>query len=320
MSDAHVATGRGHQTRETRKALAGRCALALLPVLAVLLGLSGCGGLSVSVSGGVIQVVAGENFWGSLAAQLGGVHVKVTSMVTDPSADPHQFETSAKSARTFAAANYVILNGAGYDSWGQKLVDANPVKGRKVFNVASLLGKKQGDNPHFWYDPDYVRRVIDQITADYRSLDPQDSAYFTEQREAFLSSLSQYDSLIASIKETYGGAKIGATESIFVYMADSLGLELITPPSFMNAVSAGNDPPTSAVAQMQQQITQKQIAVLVYNSQTETLVTTNIKKLASSNGIPMVGITETVVPPNVSFEDWQVTQLTALQQALGAGK
>jgi len=255
-----------------------------------------------------------------LAAQLGGVHVKVTSMVTDPSADPHQFETSAKSARTFAAANYVILNGAGYDSWGQKLVDANPVKGRKVFNVASLLGKKQGDNPHFWYDPDYVRRVIDQITADYRSLDPQDSAYFTEQREAFLSSLSQYDSLIASIKETYGGAKIGATESIFVYMADSLGLELITPPSFMNAVSAGNDPPTSAVAQMQQQITQKQIAVLVYNSQTETLVTTNIKKLASSNGIPMVGITETVVPPNVSFEDWQVTQLTALQQALGAGK
>src|SRR5579863_9816739 len=118
----------------------------------------------------VLNVVAGENFWGSIAAQLGGTHVNVTSIVTDPNADPHQYEGSTQDARAFAQANYVILNGAGYDSWGQKLLDANPESGRKVFTVANLLGKHEGDNPHFWYNPSYVEHVSNQVTRDYQAL------------------------------------------------------------------------------------------------------------------------------------------------------
>ncbi|MGB7724688.1 MAG: zinc ABC transporter substrate-binding protein [Dehalococcoidales bacterium] len=272
-----------------------------------------------TVSGDMIQVVAAENFWGSIAAQLGGTHVNVISIVTDPNADPHEFETNTADALDFAHANYVILNGAGYDTWGQKLLAANPSNGRKVLDVADLLGKTEGDNPHFWYDPDYVQQVINQITGDYQSLDPADAAYFSTKQTALENALTSYRQLIQSIKQTYGGTQIGGTESIVVYMADALGLDLISPPDFMNAVSEGNDPPTQSVAAFEQQINQKQISVLIYNNQTATAVTTNLKQMATAQGIPVVGISETMEPPDTTFPNWQYAQLTALQKALNAG-
>jgi len=273
---------------------------------------------SSPVSGGIIQVVAGENFWGSIATQLGGTHANVFSVVSDPNADPHEFESNTGDARAFAQANYVILNGAGYDTWGQKLLDANPVSGRKVFNIADLLGKKEGDNPHFWYDPDYVELVIKQITRDYQSLDPADAAYFSQQQTAFENSIIPYYQRIASIKQSFGGTKIGGTESIVVYLANALGLDLISPPEFMNAVAEGNDPPAQTVAEFQQQISQKEISVLVYNIQTATAVTTNLKQLADQQDIPVVGISETMEPPDSTFQEWQDAQFVTLQNALNA--
>ncbi|HEY6542634.1 MAG TPA: zinc ABC transporter substrate-binding protein [Ktedonobacteraceae bacterium] len=271
-----------------------------------------------SSSSTVLNVVAGENFWGSIATQLGGTHVNVTSIVTDPNADPHQYEGSAQDARAFAQANYVILNGAGYDSWGQKLLDANPVSGRKVFTVADLLGKHEGDNPHFWYNPSYVEQVSNQITRDYQALDPADSVYFTQQRAAFETALSAYHQRITEIKTKFAGQKVGATESIFVYLANALGLDLISPPEFMQAVAEGNDPPASSVVTFEQQVRQKQITVLVYNVQTVTDVTNTIKQLASQQNIPTVGVSETIQPPDASFQEWQTAQLLVLQNALNA--
>jgi zinc/manganese transport system substrate-binding protein len=275
-------------------------------------------GQTGTISGGVVQVVAGENFWGSIAAQLGGRHANVISIVTDPNADPHEFETNTADALDFAHANYVILNGAGYDTWGQKLLNANPSNGRKVLNVADLLGKTKGDNPHFWYDPDYVEQVIQQITIDYQSIDPTDAAYFSRQQTALENALTPYQQLIASMKQSYGGTQIGGTESIVVYLANASGLDLISPPDFMNAVSEGNDPPTQTVAEFEQQISQKQIAVLIYNNQTATAVTTNLKQAATAQGIPVVGISETMEPPDATFQDWQYTELMTLQEALNS--
>jgi zinc/manganese transport system substrate-binding protein len=191
--------------------------------------------------------VAAENFWGSIATQLGGSKASVQSVVTDPNADPHEYETSTSDARAFADADLVILNGAGYDDWGQKLLDANPSSHRQVMNVAQLIGKKAGDNPHFWYSPDYVTRVADKITAMYKSIDSADAGYFDQQRTAFDASLKTYRDRIAEIKSKFSGVPIGSTESIFVYMASALGLNLISPPEFMEAVAEGNDPSAAAV-------------------------------------------------------------------------
>jgi zinc/manganese transport system substrate-binding protein len=278
--------------------------------------LAACGAPPSGAGSGRLQVIAGENFWGSIAAQLGGTHVSVTSIVTNPNTDPHEYESSAVDARAFATADYVILNGAGYDDWGQKLVAANPNTSRRVFSVADLLNKKPGDNPHFWYNPDWVDMVADKITSDYRALDPADAGYFTQQREVFATALKPYHDAIGHVRASYSGVPVGSTESIFVYLAQALGLNLISPPEFMQAISEGTDPPAQTVAQFQDQISKHQIRVLVYNTQTSTPITDNLRQLATRNAIPVVGISETVQPASATFQDWQVNQLASLQAAL----
>jgi zinc/manganese transport system substrate-binding protein len=285
--------------------------LACLALLA-----AACGGSS-SARSGAINVVAGESFWGSIATQLGGQKVNVQSVVTDPNADPHEYETSTNDARAFADANLVILNGAGYDDWGKKLLDANPNAQRQVLDVAQLLGRKVGDNPHFWYQPDFVVKVADALTAQYRSIDPADSSYFDQRRADFGVELKPYQGKIASIEQRFGGTAIGSTESIFVYMANALGLNLTTPAAFMDAVSQGTDPPVSSVAAFHDQIAANEIKVLVYNLQTATSVTTNLVQLAASHHIPSVGMSETQ-PANATFEDWQLAQLDKLESALAS--
>lgn len=265
-----------------------------------------------------ITVIAGENFWGSLVSQLGGDKVSVTSIVSDPNADPHEYESNAGDARLFATANYVILNGAGYDSWGDSLLSAGPNPNRKVLVVAKLLGKKEGDNPHFWYSPDYVNQVIAQMENDLISIDPNDTAYFQAQYKALQSSLAEYQNRIANIKRTFGGTKVASTESIFVYLADAAGLNLISPPEFIDAVAEGNDPPVSSVVEFEKQINSHQPQVLVYNEQTVTPLTDNVKKLAADANIPVIGVTETIQPPDATFQEWMNAQLLILQNALNA--
>ena len=293
--------------------------LASLAVLTVVASACGSAGATTG-DGGTIHVVAAENFWGSLVTQLGGTHVSVASIVTDPNTDPHDYQTSASNARAFATAQYVIVNGAGYDNWADSLLSASQSSGRSVFRVADLLGKREGDNPHFWYSPSYVARVADRITSDLSSIDRADSAYFTRQRAAFDAALQPYHARITAITQRFSGRKVAATESIFVYMASALGLDLISPPEFMQAVAEGNDPPANTVTEFTQQLQTKEATVLVYNEQTATDVTTNLRQLATQENIPVVGVTETIQPPDTTFQLWMVGELNDLQNALNASQ
>jgi zinc/manganese transport system substrate-binding protein len=299
----------------------------LAPAMAVAVVVAGCSSSKPSSSASLarangpkktLNIVAGENFWGSIVSQLAGKAGNVTSVVTDPNADPHSYESSSDDARAFATANYVVLNGAGYDTWANKLISGNPNGQRKVRVVADLLGKKEGDNPHFWYHPDYVAKVVNQVESDLKSLDPADSGYFAAQRTAFDAAMAPVRSRLAAIKAKFAATPVASTESIFEYLAQYLGLRLISPPEFMKAVAEGNDPPAPSVAQFQDQITKKAANVLVYNLQTSTAVTTNMKKLAAQAEIPTVGVTETVQPPDATFEQWFGAELLDLQNALNA--
>ena len=297
-----------------RAVLAGALALVVLAAAA-------CGSdVGAGEGSSMIRVVAAENFWGSLVTQLGGSRVSVTSIVTDPNTDPHDYQSSASNARAFATAQYVIVNGAGYDNWADSLLSANQASGRTVFNVANLLGKKEGDNPHFWYSPSSVEQVADRITKDLSTIDSADAGYFTQQRTAFESALKPYHDRIAAIKQQFSGRKVAATESIFVYMASALSLDLISPPEFMRAVAEGNDPPADTVTEFQQQLQRKQASVLVYNEQTGTDVTTNLRRIATQQNIPVVGVTETIQPPDTSFQLWMLGELNDLQNALNASQ
>lgn len=270
-----------------------------------------------SNSSGPVQVVAAENFWGSIAAQVGGSHVHVTGIIVDPNADPHSYEPTTADARTVAGAQYVIVNGAGYDPWADRLLQANPVSGRKELNVGNFIGKHEGDNPHMWYNPDYVTAVANKIRDDLKTIDPADAAAFDRSAQAFLTTgLKQYHDLIAAIKTKYSGTAVGATESIFSYMAPALGLNLITPYSYLKAVSEGEDISAADQATVEQQIRQRQIKVLVYNSQNTPNNIQALITLAKNNHIPVTTITETLSPATASFQAWQSAQLQGIQTAL----
>lgn len=267
-----------------------------------------------------IQIVAAENFWGSLISQLGGTHVQVLSIVSDPNADPHEYESNTVDAQAIANANFVIVNGAGYDDWALKIISASNNPNQKVLNVADLLGKKDGDNPHFWYSPVYVNETVNKMYSYLVSIDPSNTAYYTQQYTSLNASLGQYNSRIDEIKQQFHGARVAATESIFVYLANATGLDLISPPEFMEAVAEGNDPPAQSVVQFQQQLQGQDgnVTMLVYNEQTVTPLTQSMKALAAKQDIPIVGVTETIQPPDVSFQDWMNGELLALQNALNA--
>jgi zinc/manganese transport system substrate-binding protein len=294
-------------------------AAALAAALTAALVLAACGstGSGGSNTNGKLQVVAAESFWGSIATQLGGDRVTVTNVIKNPDTDPHDYEPSPADGRVVASAKLVITNGAGYDPWAGKLLQANPNGDRQTLDVGDLVGVKQGGNPHLWYNPAYVSAAIDAITAGLKKADPQGGGYFDQQHAAYTQkSLQRYDQLRNEIKQKYAGVPVGATESIFAYLAQSLGLQLVTPPGYMNAISEGSDPSAQDKATFDRQIQGAQIKVLVFNQQNSTPDVQAVVNEAKAKNIPVVPITETPEPANASFQDWQSTQLQHLDQSL----
>jgi zinc/manganese transport system substrate-binding protein len=272
---------------------------------------------SSSGSNTKIAVVAAENFWGSIATQLGGVHATVISVISNPAADPHSYEPTPADGRTIASAQYAIVNGIGYDPWAPKLISANPNDKRTVLTVGDLVGVPEGGNPHRWYSPDDVHKVIEQITADYKKIDPADAAYFDTQKQSFeTQGMGQYNKLISDIKSKYAGTPIGASESIVTPLAAGLGLKMLTPDTFLNAISEGSDPTAADKTTVDAQIKGKQIKVYVYNSQNSTPDVQAQVDAAKAAGIPVTTVTETLIPAEATFQDWQTKQLQGIEQAL----
>jgi zinc/manganese transport system substrate-binding protein len=274
-------------------------------------------------SSNVIQVVAAENFWGSLVSQLGGTHVSVTSIVTDPNADPHEYEANSSDAIAISNAQLVIVNGVGYDDWALQLISAANNPDQTVLNVGTLNGVNVNGgivtgNPHMWYNPVYVNRTVAAMYSDLVSIQPGATSYFQQQYAALNISLGQLYGEAWQIKEHFAGTEVASTESIFVYLANYTGLDLVSPPAFMEAVAEGNDPPAQSVVQFEDQLESGNVSVLVYNEQTVTPLTTEMKSIAAANNVTVVGVTETIQPPNVSFEVWMDAEYLQLYNALNS--
>ena len=279
--------------------------------------LTGCVGTGGVASGGRIQVVAAESFWGSLASQLGGDRVRVTSIVSNPATDPHDYEPTPADGRALAGAGMVIVNGAGYDGWASKLLAASPSSGRVVLSIGDLVGVRRGGNPHRWYSPPDVERAIGAVTAGYSRLDPKHAPYFAARERSFETArLRAYHGLIVQIRQRYAGTAVGASESIFAPMAQALGLRLITPSGFLAAISDGTDPTAADKATTDRQISTRAIRVWVYNRQNTTPDVQRLNAAARRARVPVTTITETPVPASATFQAWQAAQLESLRRAL----
>ncbi len=263
-----------------------------------------------------VGVVAAENFWGNIAAQIGGRDVRVTSLITNPNADPHLFETDARDAATLSRAAVVVENGAGYDDWMSSLLSADGGHPR-VVEAASVLGVHGSDpNPHLWYDIPRVPKVAAAIAVALTKAAPRDATTFTKNLAAFDATLVPLDTTLGSVATHDRGAPVAYTERVPGYLIEDAGLHNVTPPGFARSIENGQDPGPADTLAMRRLLTSHAVDVLLYNTQTVTPVTSQMRALARHSGIPVVGVSETMPAGTRSYQSWQRTQIAALVRAL----
>jgi zinc/manganese transport system substrate-binding protein len=265
-----------------------------------------------------VNVVVSVDQWGDIVSGLGGECAKVTTVLASSSVDPHDFEPSPADAATFASAQLVVVNGADYDPWASKFA-ATSAPNAPVVDAGLVTKTAGGSNPHLWYRPSAVGAVADAVTAELEKLAPGAQSYFAGQRSAFTTSMEPYDKLISAIKTGASGKTYAATESVFDYMAEAVGLVNKTPQGYQTASANGSDPSPADLDAFRRALADRQINVLIYNTQTEGSVPQQIRAAAEAARVPVVEVTETVPPGTTSFETWQVAQLDALAKALDVG-
>jgi zinc/manganese transport system substrate-binding protein len=275
----------------------------------------GSAGSATPSSSTAINVVAAENFYGDMVKQLGGNHVSVTSILSDPNIDPHQYESNAQTAIQVSKAQLVIENSGGYDGWMDKILSGSPNSNRIVLKGFDVAQVKLPENVHVWYSIDNAATIAQAITDDLKKLDPADAATFDSNLQTFKQSLQPIQQKIVAIKSKYAGTPVGLTETIYLYQAAPLGLNVLTPFEFQKAMAEGNEPPADTVVTAENQINHHLIKVLIYNEQTVTPSTTKLENDARAQNIPIVPVTETM-PPGKTYQTWMLDQLNTLEQDL----
>lgn len=270
---------------------------------------------SPSVAAEPIKIVAAENFYGDVAKQIGGDAVEVVSILTNPDQDPHLFEVSPSVARNISDARIVIANGIDYDPWVDTLLKASPSQDRKVIIVSDLAGKKAGDNPHLWYDPRNVTAMARELSSELAEEDTANKSVYAQRFVDFEKSLQPVTEQIAQIKSRYAGAPVAATEPVFGYMFEALGMD-VKETSFQNSVMNDTEPSPSDVAAFENDLKNHKLKLLVYNSQATDPAAERLKSLAEAAGIPVVGTTETQ-PTGKSYQSWMVSEVTEVGKAFG---
>jgi zinc/manganese transport system substrate-binding protein len=261
-----------------------------------------------------ISVVAAENFYGDVAAQIGGSDVAVRSILSNPDEDPHLFEVSPSVAREISAAGIVVYSGIDYDPWMQKLLKAAQNANRKVIVVADLIGKKVGDNPHIWYDLAAMEAFAGKFAQEVAQIDPAHAAEYRSRLAKFERSLQPIKAKIASLRARLAGTSATATEPVFGYMLAALGIKSLDQ-RFQLAVMNNTEPSASDVAAFETNLKKRRVRFLVYNSQASDPIADRMKKLAKESNIPIVAATETE-PKGKSYQAWMLSELDAVENAV----
>ena len=267
---------------------------------------------------GQVQVLASTNVWADVVEQVGGEHVAVTSIITDPSADPHSFQSSARNQLAVSKAALIVENGGGYDDFMQTML-ASAGTGVPVINAVDVSGITPTDgelNEHVWFDFPTVAKVADAVAARLATIDPANADSYQANAEAFDKSVGDLSTQAAAIKAAHDGAPVAITEPVPMYLLAAAGLDNVTPGEFSEAIENETDVPAAVMDQTLKLFTGKQVKVLVYNEQTSGPQTEQVVDAAKANGIPAVPVTETL-PDGQDYLSWMQANIQALSQALG---
>jgi zinc/manganese transport system substrate-binding protein len=261
-----------------------------------------------------VKIIAAENFYGDLATQIGGDHVDVTSILSNPDDDPHLFESSPSTARALSAAAIVVYNGADYDPWMEKLLSASINTDRKSIVAAELTGHKSGDNPHLWYDPKTLPAVAAAIADELEKRDSANAADYKANLAKFDASFAELTKQADALKSKYQGTQVTATEPVFGYMAQALGFKMLNY-DFQVATMNDTDPSPSQVAAFENSLKDGSAKILFYNSQVTDETTKRLLQIARDNKVTVVGVTETE-PAGKTIQSWFGGQLQEVGSAL----
>lgn len=292
---------------------------AVTALWAGMLGLAACGptGSSATTKAGVVKAVGAENEYANVISQIGGPYVAVAAVESNPNTDPHTFEASTSVAAEIAGADLVVRNGLGYDAWAKKIMAAAPNPKRKVIDVQDLLGLPDSTpNPHLWYDPSTMPAVAEAVAADLSSLEPEHRSYFEAHVGSFDKSLDPWLKALASFKARYGGTPVAVTEPVGDYMLQSAGCDIRTPFSLQAAIMNGTDPSPENVTFEDNLLRDHQVKVFVYNQQVTDPLTASFESLAKKEGIPIVGVYETMPTPGYDYQSWMLAEVNALTKAV----
>ncbi|GAA3994250.1 zinc ABC transporter substrate-binding protein [Allokutzneria multivorans] len=308
----------------------------LVGLTAAALVLTGCGGAAPQGqqpggSGSAkLKVVASTDVWGNIASTVGGEEIEVKALISGGGVDPHSYQVTPADSAAVKDAGLVVFNGGGYDDAIGKLVQPNAVviEAVKLDEHANETTSEGADehghdhghgsgehNEHVWYDFDTVSKVADELAARLGDLLPAAKAKFTENAKKFKDEVGALDKRVHAFGEANKGASVIATEPVAANLITHAGLKDVTPAQFSKAVEEGNDPPAAAIADLEKLITGKQAVVLIYNPQTESGVTKQVKTKAVAAGIPVVELTETL-PQGKNYQQWMSAQVDALAKAL----
>lgn len=262
-----------------------------------------------------VKIVAAENMYGKIAEAVGGNLVTVTSIISNPNEDPHLFEARPETAAALKNAKIIISNGIGYDGWMAKLLAAHAPRGAHVIVAANLVGAKDGQNPHLWYKPQTAPAVAQALAQQLEKDAPGHAADIRRNLAAFIASLQPVDDKIAALRSRYDGTVVAATEPVFGYMADALGLKMENA-AFQEAVMKDEEPTAAQVRDFEKGLSDGTIRVLFYNSQVTDEATKRVLGIARAHHVPVVGVTETAPLGKESFAAWMLEALDATGAAL----
>jgi zinc/manganese transport system substrate-binding protein len=293
--------------------------LAAVSALGVALLASACSSAtgSTHASAGVIVAVGAENEYANVIGQVGGKYVQASAIMSNPNTDPHTFEASASVARTVSEAQLVVQNGVGYDRWANTIENAAPNAARKVIVVQDLLGLPDSTpNPHLWYKPGTMPAVANAIAADLAAIQPAHAAYFKANAAAFIASLKAWNNAIAAFQAKYPNTPVATTEPVADYLLQAAGADNLTPFAFQADIMNGTDPSAQDVAIERSLFTQHKVKVFLYNQQVTDTLTESFITLARQNGIPVVGVYETMPVPGFDYQSWMLTEVQDLTKAV----
>ena len=280
---------------------------------------SAAGGSSTAAAASTAKIVAigAENEYADVIGQIGGKYVNVSAIMSNPNTDPHTFEASPAVAREVSAAQLVVQNGVGYDTFMNTIESAAPNSSRKVIDVQTLLGLPDSTpNPHLWYNPKTMPAVANAVAADLGQLDPAQASYFKTNAASFIASLSAWNNAIAAFKTAHPDVPVATTEPVADYMLQAVGADNMTPWTLQADIMNGVDPSPQNTALQNSLFTEHKVKVFLYNQQVTDSLTESFIKLANENGIPVVGVYETMPTPGYDYQSWMLAEVNALNKAV----